>query len=63
MRKLRIVLRYLRLSWKHRTKRRPTEYPTPSVDSEEFSNLLRSGRKEDMETLAKRLSRRPRSPA
>jgi hypothetical protein len=63
MRKLRIVLRYLSLFWRHRNKHRPTEYPTPSVDSEEFSNLLRSGRKEDMETLAKRLSRRPRSPA
>jgi hypothetical protein len=32
-----------------------------SVDPEEFSQLLRSGRKKDLETLARKLSERRRS--
>jgi hypothetical protein len=71
MKKLRIILRYLARplvqalakAWRQRHKRAPKVYPVCSVDPEEFSSLLGSGRKEDMETLAKRLSRRPRSPA
>jgi hypothetical protein len=67
MKKLRIILRYLARPlgrfWRRRHKRPPKVYPVPSVDPEEFSSLLGSGRKEDLETLAKRLSRRPRSPA
>jgi hypothetical protein len=58
MRKLRIVLRYLGLAWRRRTKRAPKQYPTPLLDPEEFSCLLGSGRKEDLRTLAQRLSRR-----
>jgi hypothetical protein len=45
MRKLQVLLRFLRLSWRRRTRRRPKAYPIPSVDPEEFSNLLGSGRK------------------
>jgi hypothetical protein len=56
MRKLQVLFRFLRLSWRRRTRRRPKAYPIPSVDPEEFSNLLGSGRKADLETLAKRLS-------
>jgi hypothetical protein len=67
MKKLRIILRYLARpfvrSWRRRNKRPPQVYPVSSVAPEEFASLLGSGRKEDMETLAKRLSRRPRSPA
>jgi hypothetical protein len=67
MKKLRITLRYLARPlaqfWRRRRKRPPKVYPMPSIDPEEFSSLLGSGRKEDLETLAKRLSRRPRSPA
>jgi hypothetical protein len=67
MKKLRIVLRYLAQPlaqrWRRRDKRPPKMYPVPAVDPEAFSNLLGSGRKEDMETLAKWLSRRRRSPA
>jgi hypothetical protein len=59
MRKVQVLLRFLRLSWRRRTRRRPKEYPIPSVDPEEFSNLLGSGRKADLEILAKRLSERP----
>jgi hypothetical protein len=39
-------------------RRRLEAYPIPSVDLEKFSNLLGSGRKADLETLAKRLSAR-----
>jgi hypothetical protein len=67
MKKLRIVLRYLAQPlaqrWRRRDKRPPKMYPVPAVDPEAFSSLLGSGRKEDMETLAKWLSRRRRSPA
>jgi hypothetical protein len=59
MRKLHVLIRFLRLSWRRRTRRPPKEYPIPSVDPEEFSNLLGTGRKADLETLARRLSERP----
>jgi hypothetical protein len=35
----------------------------PSIDPDEFSKLIRSGRKQDLETLAKRLSDRERTRA
>jgi hypothetical protein len=67
MNRLRIILRYLARPLarfrRRRPERPPKVYPVLSVDPEEFSSLLGSGRKEDLETLAKRLSRRPRSPA
>lgn len=67
MKKLRLILRHLARPlvkrWRRRHKRPPKLYPVSSVGPEEFSSLLGSGRKEDLETLAKRLSRRPRSPA
>jgi hypothetical protein len=67
MKKLRIIVRYLAQPlakrWRRRHKRPPKMYPMPAVEPEEFSSLLGSGRKEDLEILAKRLSRRPRSPA
>ncbi len=63
MSKLRIVLRYLSRPCRRRNKRLAKVYPVCSVDLAEFSSLLRSGRKEDMKTLAKKLSQRPRSPA
>jgi hypothetical protein len=57
MKKLRTVPRYLAQPlaqfWRRRHKRPPKVYPVPSVDPEEFSSLLGSGRKQDLETLRK----------
>jgi hypothetical protein len=59
-------IRNLRLVWLNRwqqwrlRKSQPSD-PISSIDPEEFSCLLRSGRKKDMETLAKKLSDRRRS--
>jgi hypothetical protein len=41
----------------------PDAPDAPSIDPDEFSKLIRSGRKQDLETLAKRLSDRERTRA
>jgi hypothetical protein len=64
MRKLRLMLQY----WLNRhPSRPPDQYRLPamrrefelSLDPEEFATLLRSGSKQDMRTLARKLSERP----
>jgi len=47
--------------WSLRQQRTSTPDSIASIDPEEFSCLLRSGRKKDMETLARKLSDRRRS--
>jgi hypothetical protein len=59
-------IRNWRLAWLDRwqqwkLRKSPSRDPISSIDPEEFSCLLRSGRKKDMETLAKKLSDRRRS--
>jgi hypothetical protein len=56
MRGLRVVLRFMRKLWNGRSKPSPGSHSISSIDPQEFSDLLGSGRKTDLETLAKRLS-------
>jgi hypothetical protein len=56
MRELRVVLRFMRKLWRRWLKPSPESHLISSIDPREFSDLLGSGRKEDLETLAKRLS-------
>jgi hypothetical protein len=60
IRKLRIMLHLLRRRWRLREKQPPPAHPITSIDPREFSDLLRSGRKQDLKTLAKKLSDRRR---
>jgi hypothetical protein len=56
MRKLRAILRWLRrVFWGWLTPPAETR-SLPSIDPREFSDLLRGGRKKDLETLARKLS-------
>jgi hypothetical protein len=61
--KLKIMLQFLRRHWRLRETQPPALHPIPSIDPEEFSNLLRSGCKKDLQTLAKKLSACRRSRA
>jgi hypothetical protein len=62
IRKLRIVLRFLRRYCRLGKAERPA-HPIPSIDPEEFSNLLRSGCKKDLKVLAEKMSSRRKSRA
>jgi hypothetical protein len=55
--KLRLWLLALRQRWSLPQQ----QHPICTMDPEEFSNLLRSGHKKDLETLARKLSERRRS--
>lgn len=55
---LRTIMRSLRVSWV-KLMQEPADSNTPlKVDPQEFTRLLGSGRKQDLQTLAKLLSRR-----
>jgi hypothetical protein len=56
-----ILLTKLRQSLHWRRKPREA-FLLSSIDPDEFSDLLRSGRKQDLESLAKKLSEHPRAP-
>jgi hypothetical protein len=51
----------LRQRWQKRETRASVRHPVSLVDPEEFSRLLRSGRKQDLETVARKLSERRRT--
>jgi hypothetical protein len=51
----------LRQRWQKRERRASVRHPVSLVDPEEFSRLLRSGRKQDLETVARKLSERRRT--
>jgi hypothetical protein len=56
MRDLRVVLRFIRKLARRWLRPSPETHSISLIDSKEFSDLLGSGRKKDLETLAKRLS-------
>jgi hypothetical protein len=56
MRNLRVILRWLRRSLRRRLTPPSETRRLASIDPQEFSDLLRGGRKKDLETLARRLS-------
>jgi hypothetical protein len=56
MRSLRAIFRLLRRTWRRRSTPSPETRLISSIDPREFSDLLVSGRKTDLKTLADRLS-------
>jgi hypothetical protein len=64
MKPLRVIWRLMRRHAHRWLKPAPPAHSIAVFDPDEFSELIRSGRKKDMETLAKRLSaHHGRSPA
>jgi hypothetical protein len=59
---MKMLKRLFRWSWQRRDERKPPAFPQPSLDPDEFTRLLCSGRAEDLKILAKKLSR-PRAHA
>jgi hypothetical protein len=60
---MRMLKHLARLFWRRRDVRDPPVFPQPSIDPEEFARLLCSRRREDLRTLAKKLSQQPRAHA
>ncbi|UFX45621.1 hypothetical protein HAP47_0002510 [Bradyrhizobium sp. 41S5] len=60
---MKMLKRLFRLTWLRRVARSPADLPPASIDPDEFSRLLCSGRRKDLRTLAKRLSQRTRAHA
>ncbi|MCC8984386.1 MULTISPECIES: hypothetical protein [Bradyrhizobium] len=60
---MKMLKRLFRLTWLRRDARSSADVPPASIDPDEFSRLLCSGRREDLRTLAKRLSQRSRAHA
>jgi hypothetical protein len=60
---MKLLQRLSRLFWRRRELRNPPVSLQPAIDPEEFARLLCSRRKEDLRTLAKRLSQEPRAHA
>jgi hypothetical protein len=56
MRSLRAIFRLIRRTWRRRSTPSPETRLISSIDPKEFSDLLVSGRKNDLKTLADRLS-------
>ena len=57
-----LSLAWLSQSWR-RESRKPANFPSPSVDPEEFARLIGSGRVEDLRILAEKLSGQPKAHA
>jgi hypothetical protein len=60
---MKMLKRLFSLSWRRRENRKPSVFPPPPVDSEEFARLIGSGRVEDLRILARKLSTQPRAHA
>ncbi len=56
---MKMLKRLLSLLWRRRAKGKPSSFPPPLVDPEEFARLIGSGRVEDLRILAKKLSGQP----
>jgi hypothetical protein len=61
MRNLRVIFRLIRRGWRRWSKPSPETGLLSSIDPREFSDLLVSGRKQDLKTLADRLSQHARA--
>ncbi len=59
---MKMLKRLFRWPWQRRGERKAPAFPQPSLDPNEFTRLLCSGRAEDLKILAKKLSR-PRAHA
>ena len=60
---MKMLKRLLSLPWRRRAKGKPTNFPSPLVDPEEFARLIGSGRVEDLRILARKLSGQPKAHA
>lgn len=60
---MKMLKRLLSLLGRRRPKGKPTNFPPPLVDPEEFARLIGSGRVEDLRILAKKLSGQPKAHA
>jgi hypothetical protein len=54
---MKMLKRLFQWAWSRRGERKPPAFPQPSLDPNEFTRLLCSGRAEDLKVLAKKLSR------
>ena len=54
-----LSLAWISQSWRRGAKGKPSTFPPPMVDPEEFARLISSGRVEDLRILAKKLSGQP----
>jgi hypothetical protein len=54
---MKMLKRLFRSFWLRRRERQLPAFPEPSLDPNEFTRLLCSGRTEDLKILAKKLSR------
>jgi hypothetical protein len=62
MRSLRVIFRFARRRWRRWWKPSPETRLMSSIDPHEFSDLLVSGRKTDLEVLARKLSEHGQIP-
>ncbi len=60
---MKMLKRLSRLFGWHREVGQTSVFPQPVIDPEEFSRLLCSRRREDLRTLARKLSQQPRAHA
>jgi hypothetical protein len=60
---MKMLKRLFRLTWLRHIARKPADLPPASIDPDEFTRLLCSGRAEDLRILAKRLSLRSKAHA
>jgi hypothetical protein len=62
MRRLRVIWRFIRKLTNRSLKPSPPFHSISLIDPKEFSDLITSGRKRDLQALAKRLSDHHRRP-
>lgn len=60
---MKLLQRLSRLFWRRQEPRQPPVFPQLSIDPDEFARLLCSRRREDLRTLAKKLSQQPTAHA
>jgi hypothetical protein len=60
---MKMLKRLLSLFRRRPAKGKPTDFPPPMIDPDEFARLIGSGRVEDLRIVAKRLSGQPKAHA
>jgi hypothetical protein len=60
---MKMLKRLFRWTWLHRAMHKSDSAPPTNIDSDEFTRLLCSGRREDLQMLARKLSQRSRAHA
>ncbi|WGS21025.1 MULTISPECIES: hypothetical protein [unclassified Bradyrhizobium] len=60
---MKMLKRLFGLTWLRRVARKSADFPPASIDPDEFTRLLCSGRTEDLRILARKLSQPSRAHA